>query len=188
MSRFGCRPSPAFIVACLALLVALGGTGYAAVVLPAGSVGTKQLKKNAVVASKVKDYSLMRADFRTGQLPVGQRGPQGARGLPGTAGAQGPAGPAGPSGAQGPPGVSGLEQVSKSTASNSDNAKFITAQCPTGKKVVGGGVRVSGPGEQSVAVTRSDPSDSRTWEAEAHEHFSTTSDWSLTAYALCALA
>ena len=30
------RPSPALVVACLALLVALSGTGYAAVVLPRG--------------------------------------------------------------------------------------------------------------------------------------------------------
>ncbi len=185
MSRFGRRPSPALIVACFALLIALGGTGYAAMVLPANSVGTRQLKKNAVVAAKVKDNSLMRVDFKKGQLPAGQRGAPGARGLPGPAGAGGPAGPAGP---QGPPGVSGLELVSESTPSNSDRAKVKSAQCPAAKKVVGGGVRVSGTGEDSVAVTRSYPSDSRTWEAEAHEHFSTTSDWSLTAYALCALA
>ena len=48
------RPSPALIVASLALAIALGGTGYAAVVLPANSVGTKQLKKSAVTATKIK--------------------------------------------------------------------------------------------------------------------------------------
>ena len=37
------RPSPALVVACVALAVALGGTSYAAVVLPAGSVGTSRL-------------------------------------------------------------------------------------------------------------------------------------------------
>jgi hypothetical protein len=47
------RPSPAMVVACLALAVALGGTSYAAVKLPANSVGTKQLKKNAVKRSKI---------------------------------------------------------------------------------------------------------------------------------------
>src|SRR4051812_26545687 len=80
------RPSPALVVACLALAVALGGTSYAAVVLPAGSVGTKQLQNGAVVESKVKDHSLLARDFARGQVPPG---PQGA---PGTPGAHGPKG------------------------------------------------------------------------------------------------
>jgi hypothetical protein len=46
-------PSPAMIVACVALFVALGGTSYAAVTLAANSVGTKQLKNGAVTAAKV---------------------------------------------------------------------------------------------------------------------------------------
>jgi hypothetical protein len=45
------RPSPALVVACLALFVALAGTGVAAVVLvPKNSVGTVQLKNSAVVS------------------------------------------------------------------------------------------------------------------------------------------
>ena len=47
-------PSPAMIVACLALTVALSGAGYAAVTLPRNSVGTVQLKKFAVAAKKIK--------------------------------------------------------------------------------------------------------------------------------------
>jgi hypothetical protein len=47
------------VVATLALLVALGGTTYAAVVLPPNSVGTAQLKKGAVTAVKVKPGSLL---------------------------------------------------------------------------------------------------------------------------------
>jgi len=42
------------IVACLALTIALSGAGYAAVVLPRNSVGTKQLKRDAVTAKKIK--------------------------------------------------------------------------------------------------------------------------------------
>lgn len=48
------RPSPAMVVACIALTVALGGTSYAAIALPKNSVGTRQLKKNAVTGVKVK--------------------------------------------------------------------------------------------------------------------------------------
>jgi hypothetical protein len=61
-------PSPAMIVACIALTVALGGTGYAAIRLPANSVGTKQLKKKAVTSPKVKDNSLTGADIRESTL------------------------------------------------------------------------------------------------------------------------
>jgi hypothetical protein len=48
------RPSPAMIVACIALAVALGGTSYAAIKLPKNSVGAKQLKKNAITAPKIR--------------------------------------------------------------------------------------------------------------------------------------
>jgi len=65
------RPSPALVVSVMALSVALGGTGYAAIVLPANSVGTKQIKKNAVTAAKVKNRSLKSVDFAAGQLPAG---------------------------------------------------------------------------------------------------------------------
>lgn len=40
-------------VAYVALFIALGGTGYAATTLPAGSVGTKQLRNGSVTASKL---------------------------------------------------------------------------------------------------------------------------------------
>jgi hypothetical protein len=62
------RPSPAMIVAIIALVLSLGGTSYAAIVLPAGSVGTKQIKKNAVVSSKVKNESLTTQDVKNESL------------------------------------------------------------------------------------------------------------------------
>ncbi len=104
------RPSPAMVVACLALLVALGGTSIAAVnALPRSSVGTLQLKNgavtnakvanNAVTGAKVRNRSLLRADFAPGQLPAGPVGPQGPAGPAGAAGPAGPAGAAGTVGA-----------------------------------------------------------------------------------------
>src|SRR5262249_22484811 len=101
------RPSPAFVVACLALAVALGGTGYAAVILPANSVGTVQLRTGAVIASKVKQHSLLASNFAPGQLPRGRAGAKGAKGDTGAAGAQGPAGAQGAQGGQGPAGPKG---------------------------------------------------------------------------------
>jgi hypothetical protein len=91
------RPSPALVVACLALAAALGGTGYAAIVLPANSVGTAQLKNGAIVAAKVKAHSLVASNFKAGQLAAGPAGPAGPQGAAGLAGAAGPAGPKGDS-------------------------------------------------------------------------------------------
>src|SRR6266511_5262015 len=62
--------SPATVISCMALAVALGGTSYAAVALPPNSVGTAQLKPNAVTGAKVKDGSLLATDFKAGQLPA----------------------------------------------------------------------------------------------------------------------
>ena len=54
-------PSPALCVSCVALAVALGGTGYAVTNLPKNSVGNSQIKKSAVTSAKVKDGSLVAA-------------------------------------------------------------------------------------------------------------------------------
>lgn len=74
------------VVAYLALfLVLAGGTAFAASQLPKHSVGTKQLKRNAVNSSRVKDGSLKALDFKPGQLPAGQPGPAGPPGPAGGA-------------------------------------------------------------------------------------------------------
>ena len=86
MSRLlGHRPSPAMVVALLALFIALAGTSYAAIKLPANSVGTKTIKNgaihradlatNAVDSARVADHTLLARDFKAGQLPAGLPGP-----------------------------------------------------------------------------------------------------------------
>src|SRR5689334_18903912 len=64
------RLTPSMVVASIALLVSLGGVGYAATALPANSVGTLQLKNGAVTATKVKAGSLLKTSFAAGQLPT----------------------------------------------------------------------------------------------------------------------
>jgi hypothetical protein len=71
MARSVPKPSPALVVACLALVFALSGTSYADIPgVPFNSVGTGQLRTNAVVSSKVKNGSLLAVDFRPRQLAV----------------------------------------------------------------------------------------------------------------------
>jgi hypothetical protein len=54
----------------IAVFVALGGGAYA-ISVPRNSVGTTQLKANAVTAAKVKNRSLLASDFKRGQLRLG---------------------------------------------------------------------------------------------------------------------
>jgi hypothetical protein len=90
------RPSPAMVIACTALLIALTGTSIAAVeaTVPKNSVGSAQLKSNAVVAAKiasnavtsakiasnavtsakVANGTLTSSDFASGVLPAAVNG------------------------------------------------------------------------------------------------------------------
>lgn len=103
--RFGRHVRQQF-VGYVALFIALGGVSYAAVALPINSVGSKQIKrgavkssdlgKSAVTTGKVKNGSLLSADFKPGQLPAGATGPQGATGDTGLTGPKGDKGDVGP--------------------------------------------------------------------------------------------
>jgi hypothetical protein len=56
MSRLQFRkPSPALVVATVALIVAMAGTSYAAFTLPKNSVGANQLKNGAVTTKKLRN-------------------------------------------------------------------------------------------------------------------------------------
>jgi hypothetical protein len=93
------NPSPALVIACLALFVALGGTTYAAVTLPRNSVkakriakdavGASEIKKSAVRTGEVKNGTLRAGDFAAGQLPQGPKGDPGQNGTDGAPGADG---------------------------------------------------------------------------------------------------
>jgi len=166
-------PSPAIVLASIALGVALGGTSVAAVSqLPRASVGTPQLKSGAVTTAKIRNNdvrsidvrngSLLRADFRAGQIPAGPAGPQG------------------------PPGVSAREQVGAESAQNSTPTRTVTVTCPAGKKVLGGGVEISGPGRNRVSTTENHAVGDNGWEAEAFEVVATPATWKLVVSAICA--
>jgi hypothetical protein len=127
------------VASTLALVVALGGTSYAAVALPKNSVGNKQLKTNAVTSGKVEDRTLLSKDFKAGQLPAGPRGPAGAPGPKGTTGAPGATGVPGASG------VSGWQRVHNATGVvNANSSIDVEISCPAGKKVFGGGAYAPG--------------------------------------------
>ena len=101
------RPSPAMAVAMVALFVALGGTGYAALELPRHSVGKKQLKRNAVTTTKIADGTLRLRDFKRSELRKLTGGSGGADGLDGVDGFDGLDGADGQDGEDGADGATG---------------------------------------------------------------------------------
>jgi hypothetical protein len=111
-------------VAYLALFIALGGTSYAAIAIPNNSVGNKQLKANAVDSKKVKNGTLLIADFKTGQLLPGAKGDKGDNGPAGLQGLQGLEGPKGDKGEAGGGSVTPL-------ALNNGSAQQIPATPPS---------------------------------------------------------
>jgi hypothetical protein len=77
------------MVTVLAFVVLCGGGAYAAGHLGKSSVGSRQLKKNAVTGIKVKDGSLTARDLANGVLRAGPQGPRGLQGLQGLQGLPG---------------------------------------------------------------------------------------------------
>ena len=146
------KVSPSLIVACIALLVALGGTSLAAVsvILPANSVGTKQLKNNAVTSAKVKDGSLKAIDLAPGVLAAS----------PGV-GAAGPAGPAGAPGAAGPTGATGpsdafsayRDAISPPPLPANATTTIVTLALQPGKYVIVGKVNLDDVSGSSKVIT-----------------------------------
>lgn len=64
------RPSPALVVALIALFVALGGTSYAAFKIPRNSVGTAQLKAGSVSNGKIRNGAVSAAKINPTGLTV----------------------------------------------------------------------------------------------------------------------
>lgn len=80
MKRLPSRPSPAMVVAIIALVVALGGTSYAAVRIGSaniktGAVNSRTLKNNDVRGKDVRNGTLSAADLGDSGKPLRRFGP-----------------------------------------------------------------------------------------------------------------
>lgn len=139
-------------IAYAALFIALGGTSYAAVKIPAHSVGTLQLqngsvsnlkiRNDSITAAKIRDGSLLMRDFAAGQLRIAVKS------------AKGPAGPVGP---PGPAGATTVVIRTVSGTAGSDGRYTATAVCLTGERAVGGGANLVGTANSNDHLLSSRP-------------------------------
>jgi hypothetical protein len=159
--RFGGRVSPSMAVAFIALLLALSGASYAAVKLPARSVGARELKPKAVTRAAIKanavDGSKVAADALTGsdikEASLGQV-PSAASAASSThAGAAAALDRVSYRGATG--------SVAQAPAGGTATA-VATAACDTGLVAVGGGVKVD-DAEMTAVVDSYPDAGGRAW-------------------------
>jgi Collagen triple helix repeat (20 copies) len=186
-------------VAYLALFAALSGSAYAAVTVTGktikdGTITGKDVKNRSLGTSKLSRTAVSSLTGDRGpegpQGPEGKRGAQGPIGLKGATGAEGPAGPAGPAGPQGPTGISGYQVVVTPVSDATTIAKGASGRvgvvCPTGKKVLGGGV-AHYPENSIARVVESTPSDTGTgWTALIYNDGTTSASFESYAWATCA--
>jgi hypothetical protein len=159
------KPSPALIVASVALVAA--GTGTAGAATGVLHIDTRQIDKGAVTNSRLhagavgtqKLNASLRRQLATHNA-VGAPGPQGATGATGAVGATGnvgatgSAGPAGPAGPTGPAGTNGtngtngtfstadvVQVKGATTPLPANSVTLATATCPTGDTIISAGAQ-----------------------------------------------
>ena len=162
------RPTYGSVTATIALVVALGGTSYAATKVTGADIrnGTvtgadirdgslrgrdvssltgADVRNASLKSADIEDGSLLASDFAAGQLPVGPPGP---------------AGPAGAKGDQGPRGEGGASRAIARTDDvvvPGDEAASMTVSCDQGEVALGGGAGHSGLPAENVAVLADEP-------------------------------
>lgn len=167
-------------------LVVAGGSAFAASQLGKESVGTKQLKKEAVTLAKIKQAAKNSLKGATG--PAGPAGPQGKQG---DRGPQGERGLQGLQGLQGIPGVAELERVTGTTGSSTASPKSLTVSCAPGKKILSSGFDIDGGSninqkEAAIDMAQVNPTlESASYEAY-NEQGAGTPAWSLNGVIVCA--
>jgi hypothetical protein len=142
------------VTATMALVVALGGSAYAANTIRSrdiknGEVKRVDLANNAVTSAKVKNGTLLSKDFKSGQLPGG---PRGATGAPGANGSKGDTGP------------SDAFQAFRNTISppplpDAATTTLVTLPLPAGKYVVLGKLDFDGTGTVTCRLRAGGDSD-----------------------------
>jgi hypothetical protein len=208
--------SVANVLSVAALFVALGGSAYAAAKLGTGQVKAvniareavtqQKLRANAVTSGKIANGQVNNRDLANGSVSGNKLGKEAVKTnkLAKKAVTATALGPEAVTNAKlGNEAVSqaklaaslfgqlvkNVSYITETSKLDSEDEKSVTAFCPTGKEVLGGGVRISGEGSDKVVPTESSPNASLHlgWTASAREiEAKTAGNWSVSAFAVCA--
>lgn len=202
------------VVSCLALFMALSGVAYAAKTivktqnlvngavttakLRNGAVRTSKLRNGAVTGQKIAPATIGSSQLANGSVRSGQLGGQVVTEAKIKNGAVSEAklgSGAVSSGKVAPTFLAQLLRnvtyVTETSENDSEDEKFVTAKCPSGKEVIGGGARVNSSAKVAVAVNASYPLvDSNNgrigWIAGGRETPTEGENWQIVSYAICA--
>jgi hypothetical protein len=157
-------PTPSMVVSMVALTVALGGTSYAVASLPARSVGSKQVKPNAIAGVHIKSNAVTSAKVKDGSL-TGKDVNEAGLSKVASAAVADQAARAGM--------AAGLDRVVYRVSvvavpgapdSNTSATGVATARCDPGQLVAGGGVRL----EDNMSIVDSYPEAAAAWTAHVN--------------------
>ncbi len=201
----GRRLSPSLALSMVALFISLGGVGYAAAT---GSIDSREIKNNTIRGKDIRSGTLASSDVKNNSLTgtdvvESSLGTVPSAGSAGTAGVAGSAGRAGNADALGgvPAGSypSGVEIVTaESPVETADPAAYgaatATANCPTGKRVIGGGGSTNFAnlafGVLNAVIQDSGPNTTHTgWRVTSIESGGVAEEgqpWQVIAHAICA--
>jgi len=204
------------VLSCMALFIALGGTAYAAVKLKPNqvkavniarqAVTNAKIKSQAVTSGKIKNGGVVNADLGAGAVSGSKLAKEavtsGAIAKKAVTEAKLGAESVGTgkidneaitsakiSAAVWKQLVKNVTYVTETSGPQSEATKTVIAKCPSGKEVLGGGVRITG--SSKVIPTESAPEFDAAgarigWSASAKELEDETGTWTILAYAVCA--
>jgi hypothetical protein len=119
----GKKPSPALLVAVVALVAALGGGAVAGVTI--SKLNDKEKKQVKQISKRISKKQARKLDKKIELLP-GPQGPEGPAGPTGASGAQGPKGDTGATGAKGDTGATGAKGDTGPTGPKGDPGEDAT--------------------------------------------------------------
>jgi hypothetical protein len=192
LAKFKPRLSYANVTATLALIVALGGTAYAAATITGadvvdGSLTGADIKdaslhgvdvaSDTISSANISDHTITHSDLATASVGSGKVIDDS---LTGTDIDESTLGEVPSAGVANPQIV-----AQNSTLTGSESDKEATASCGTGRIATGGGYLISGAVNGIEVVSSSQFSDPSVWTVHAVEDVSQAGDWYITAKALC---
>ena len=182
-------PSPAMVVALSALVISMAGTGYAATRLPAHSVGSRALKKNAVTAAKLSARAVRSraiAPKAVNGTKVANNSLTGADINEATLELRAGTDPTTVANAAHARSTAALDAVSYRSAAITlppgEEATKGTVACPGRQLIVGGGVRLESPSFSTVVDSY--PVGHTAWEFNA-VNVDPSASHGATVYAIC---